>query len=274
MTSLRFSTFIKVAFCVVFLVSIKRVACLTVHRLFDYVEEGGSDVKVTVIKNKTDPKIVWSFYPASKYIKFRNTQTGLEVYAPENNRSDERKRYQLIGFVAGTDKIVAKLRFTVVDNDRKPKRILEIGGPIKFNVNHKKTPYRTEYMISDFTAGIFNDWEFSPLKITFLANQSGSAIMYARPKDDDTVEGTERFVLSLKKISRKLVSHVQSKVVDIIDNDVVGEWSEWLTFSKCQRGIFGDCYMSMLRQCTSAGSGLSVNAHCHGQSLKRTRCAC
>lgn len=34
-----------------------------VHRLFDYVEEGGSDVKVTVIKNKTDPKIVWSFYP-------------------------------------------------------------------------------------------------------------------------------------------------------------------------------------------------------------------
>lgn len=55
---------------------------------------------------------------------------------------------------------------------------------------------------------------------------------------------------------------------------VVGEWSEWLTFSKCQRGIFGDCYMSMLRQCTSAGSGLSVNAHCHGQSLKRTRCAC
>lgn len=34
-----------------------------VHRLFDYVEEGGNDVKVTVIKNKTDPKIVWSFYP-------------------------------------------------------------------------------------------------------------------------------------------------------------------------------------------------------------------
>lgn len=34
-----------------------------VHRLFDYVEEGGSDVKVTVIKNKTDPEIVWSFYP-------------------------------------------------------------------------------------------------------------------------------------------------------------------------------------------------------------------
>lgn len=66
---------------------------------------------------------------------------------------------------------------------------------------------------------IYNDWEFSPMKITFPANQSGSAIMYARPKDDDMVEGTERFVLSLKKISRKLVSHVQSKVVDIIDND-------------------------------------------------------
>lgn len=40
----------------------------------------------------------------------------------------------------------------------KAKRILEIGGPIKFNVNHKKTPYRTEYMICDFTAGklLFN----------------------------------------------------------------------------------------------------------------------
>lgn len=274
MMVLRFSTLIKVVFCVVFLVSMKQVMCLTVRRLFDYVEEGGSDVKVTVMKNKTDPEIQWTFYPASKYIQFRKIKTGLEVYAPENNRSDERKRYQLIGFVAGTDKMVAKLRFTIVDNDRKAKRILEIGGPIKFNVNHKKTPYRTEYMICDFTADIYNDWEFSPMKITFPANQSGSAIMYARPKDDDMVEGTERFVLSLKKISRKLVSHVQSKVVDIIDNDVVGKWSEWLPVSKCQRDIFGDCYMSMSRHCTSAGSRLSVNAHCDGQSFKRGRCSC
>lgn len=35
---------------------------LVVYCLFDYVEEGGNDVKVIVIKNKIDLKIVWFFY--------------------------------------------------------------------------------------------------------------------------------------------------------------------------------------------------------------------
>lgn len=55
---------------------------------------------------------------------------------------------------------------------------------------------------------------------------------------------------------------------------VVGEWSEWLPAGKCRRDIFGNCYMSMSRHCTSAGSRLSMNAHCDGQSFKRSNCLC
>lgn len=57
------------------------------------------------------------------------------------------------------------------------------------------------------------------MKIMFLVNQFGFVIMYVWLKDDDMVEGIEWFVLFLKKILWKLVFYVQSKVVDIIDND-------------------------------------------------------
>lgn len=66
---------------------------------------------------------------------------------------------------------------------------------------------------------IYNDWEFLFMKIMFLVNQFGFVIMYVWLKDDDMVEGIEWFVLFLKKILWKLVFYVQSKVVDIIDND-------------------------------------------------------
>lgn len=66
---------------------------------------------------------------------------------------------------------------------------------------------------------IYNDWEFLFMKIMFLVNQFGFVIMYVWLKDDDIVEGIEWFVLFLKKILWKLVFYVQSKVVDIIDND-------------------------------------------------------
>ena len=84
-----------------------------------------------------------------------------------------------------------------------------------------------------FFPEIHQDWEFSPVKLTFQANQSGSAIMYARPKEDDIVEGTERFVLSLKRISNRMVSYVKSKLVEIIDDD-----------SKCHKSYKGSIIIS------------------------------
>lgn len=70
-------------------------------------------------------------------------------------------------------------------------------------------------IVSDF----FMDWEFAPVKVVFQPNETGSALMHARPKDDAEMEGTERHILTLKKISHGLISHVQTKIIDIIDND-------------------------------------------------------
>ena len=57
--------------------------------------------------------------------------------------------------------------------------------------------------------------------------------MYARPKEDDIVEGNERFVLSLKRISNRMVSYVKSKLVEVIDDD-----------SKCHKSYKGGVLIS------------------------------
>nr|XP_022308135.1 uncharacterized protein LOC111114138 [Crassostrea virginica] len=265
----------------------KQVSCLSVSRYVDFVEEGGRAVNVRVIRNKTDPDIHWTIFPETGSLKLRKTPFGLDVYAPENSEVDDRKKYQLIGTARGSGfargpgstlrpgKTLVNLRFTLLDNDGIAKRLLEIGGPVKFTVNHKASPHRTEYILSDFNPEIHQDWEFSPVKLTFQANQSGSAIMYARPKEDDIVEGTERFVLSLKRISNRMVSYVKSKLVEIIDDDMLGVWSTWYPVSDCQRNDLGKCSRSMSRSCKNLDNrGLSSNPHCIGPAFKQVKCIC
>ncbi|XP_061185496.1 uncharacterized protein LOC133193551 [Saccostrea echinata] len=246
-----------------------------VKRLFDFVIEGGESVAVTVQKNRTDPRIRWSFLPETQDIQFRETPFGLNVYALEDDRVEGKRNYLLTARNAETGEILKTVNFIVVDNDGKSRRIQEIGGPIKFFIRHRKAPYYTQYTIPDFKADFFLDWEVVPLKVVFQPNESGISIMYARPKDDAVIEGTERHLLTLKRISNGVVSLVRSKLVDIIDNDVEGEWTGWSPLGKCKRHFVNSCSRTMSRQCQYQKKQLTpVTAHCRGEDIKFTNCLC
>jgi hypothetical protein len=50
-------------------------------------------------------------------IKFKETHSGLEVYAPEDDKVEGVKKYVLMASHAHTGKTVMRMSFIVIDND-------------------------------------------------------------------------------------------------------------------------------------------------------------
>lgn len=83
----------------------------------------------------------------------------------------------------------------------------------------KKTPPQHKHDVW-YTSGFRKQWYFEPLQVEFQANEAGTKKIRLHPKEDNTVDGDQRSVIVIKRMSTcegvsRYYAHQIIKVEDI-----------------------------------------------------------
>ncbi|XP_061176064.1 uncharacterized protein LOC133185016 [Saccostrea echinata] len=178
-------------------------------------------------------------------------------------------------------KSLKSLRFTFVDNDRTPVKIIEGSlDPLQVTVVHPPNMPQTEYTFTDVLDQNFNKrWQLDPLKVVFNENEGGNKTLQIFPRDDRKVEVPTKYILVIKRLStcepvQRYYKHV---AVEVNDNDVEGEFKNWSSWSACTVnwvGPFRDCYKKRTRECQHKESNFGGTPICSGASVETIDVPC
>lgn len=266
-----------------------QVQSLSWRYAYDYVVEGGS-LTVTANKSATDPsELSYSLIfecPSTCAESLKtlvtvadNAGRGFVIKTTDNTVVEP----QFVIVVIVSDKArnieLQRLRFTFIDNDG-PEQVSQredSADPIFFVVKNPPNMPNTIYSLVDVSDQSFRkQWYYEPLQVEFQANEAGTKKIRLHPKEDNTVDGDQRSVIVVKRVStcegvQRYYSHQIIKVEDI---DVNGQWSEWSDWTKCSNTHAPFCDHTRTRTCQLPPGVLSGNPVCVGGNLEKRDCAC
>ncbi|XP_062579018.1 uncharacterized protein LOC134240923 [Saccostrea cucullata] len=271
-----------------FLFAGTQVQSLSFKYLSDFIVEGGSSLAVT---SEEKSEFVYSLsrecpstcregaaFPVSLYTT--RDHNGFFLKAEDNDVVDQLFTIRVDVYnKTNVDKSLKILRFTFVDDDEKPLSLTEgLWNPLQVTVAHPPNLPQTEYTFADVLNQEFNkEWERAPLKVVFQENEGGNKTLQINPIDDDEVRDHPKQILVIKRLStcEPVQRYYQHFAVQVQENDVFGEFTQWSTWSSCTREAlpFRDCFKTRTRKCEHIKPNFGGTPICKGNSVEEMPCS-
>ncbi|XP_052707598.1 uncharacterized protein LOC128182874 [Crassostrea angulata] len=266
-----------------------RVQSLSWKYVYDFVVEGGS-LPVSVIQEESDPaELYYSLLfecpttcndGLNDLVSIAdNSGSGFIIKTTDNELVEPLfDVVVIVGDKTAENKELQRLRFKFIDNDDPDQTtVLEsVWSTILLEVVNPPNLPGTVYTVVDVMDQNFRkQWYVDPLQVEFKENETGNKSILVRPVEDNTVDGDQQYVLVTKRMSTDegIARYHSHRIVNVLDNDVYGQWTEWSMWSECSNTP-PFCYQRRTRTCKRPPSVLNGNPVCDGQSSESKHCPC